>query len=383
MLPRRKPFGLTRTDLLLPAVLVLAGCVEVLVADVNRPVALVSTTLAGGLLVGRRRWPTICAVGSCLAIVVRTRLGVSEEELVVPLALIFTACAVLGRYSRLVPGLVGLTVVNVAVHEVDGLQVPTPGDVLWVLTVTAGPWLGGRLVLTHARNSEELTARAQRLVVEQRQLSERLVADERRRIARELHDIIAHSLSVMVVQAGAAADVVHHDPDTAARALAEIQRAGRSALDETGRLLHLLREEAESELDPQPTIADLPGLIEVFRSAGLDVDLEVDGPTEDLPAGVDLSIYRIVQEGLTNALKHAPHSPVTVKLRRGLGEVDIELRNAHGPGAGQPSDPRPPSGRGLIGMRERLAMFGGNLDAGPTDDGGYRVHAHLPLAAEP
>ena len=191
-------------------------------------------------------------------IVVRTRLGVSEEELVVPLALIFAACAVLGRYSRLVPGLVGLTVVNVAVHEVDGLQVPTPGDVLWVLTVTAGPWLGGRLVLAHARNSEELTARAQRLVVEQRQLSERLVADERRRIARELHDIIAHSLSVMVVQAGAAADVVRHDPDTAARALAEIQRAGRSALDETGRLLHLLREEAESELDPQPTIATSP-----------------------------------------------------------------------------------------------------------------------------
>ncbi len=373
------PFGLTRTDLLLPAVLTLAGCVEVLGADVNRPVALASTALAGTLLVGRRRWPTVCAVAACLVLVARTRLGVSEEELVVPLALIFTSCYVLGRYAGLASGLVGLTAVDLSVHLSEGLQLPTADDVLWVLTLTGGPWLAGRMVFVHVRNSEEHAARAQRLEVEQRQLGERLVADERRRIARELHDIIAHSLGLMVVQAGAAADVLRHDPDAAERALAEIQRAGRSALDETGRLLHLLREEAASELDPQPTIADLSRLVEEFRSAGLAVTLQVDGPTDSLPAGVDLSVYRIVQEGLTNALKHAPGSPVTVSLRRGSGGVDIELRNARRPGASPPSH----SGRGLVGMRERLAVFGGDLDAGPTEDGGYRVHAYLPLGAGP
>ena len=158
-------------------------------------------------------------MGACLVIVVRTRLGVPEEELVVPLALIFTACCALGRYADLVPAWLGSPLSMSPSMRVDGLQVPTAGDVLWVLTLTAGPWLAGRLVLRPRPPRRGTHRQAQRLVVEQRQLSERLVADERRRLARELHDIIAHSLSVMVVQAGAAADVVRRDPDTAARAL--------------------------------------------------------------------------------------------------------------------------------------------------------------------
>ncbi len=181
----------------------------------------------------------------------------------------------------------------------------------------------------------------------------------------------------MVVQAGAASDLLRRDPGAAERALAESQRAGRSALEETGRLLHLLREDADSELKPQPAAGDLPGLVEVFHSAGLDVELVIEGSTDGLPPGVDLSVYRIVQEGLTNALKHAPRSPASVTVRRDPGGVDIELRNT------EERDPRPvSSGRGLVGMRERVAVYGGALDAGPTDDGAFRVHAHLPLPTD-
>lgn len=372
------PFGLTRADVLLPAVLAAAASIEVLVADVNRPVALVSTLLAGILLLGRRRWPIVAGVAACLVLILRTELGVPEDELVVPVAILFTGFYALGRYTGLAPGLAALGLVNVAVHVSERAEAPSLADAVWVLTISGGPWLAGRLILAHSRRGEALTAQARQLVLEQRQLGERLVADERRRIARELHDIIAHSLSVMVVQAGAAADVLRRDPDTAARALEEIQRAGRSALDETGRLLHLLREDADSQVGPQPAAADLPGLVEVFRSAGLDVDLVVDGSTAGLPAGVDLSVFRIVQEGLTNVLKHAPRSRVVVTLHRAPGGVNVELCNADARAAGEAV----PSGRGLIGMRERVAVFGGDLDAGPTGDGGYRVHAHLPLLAE-
>jgi signal transduction histidine kinase len=371
------PLGLTRSDVLLPLALTLLGVVEALVTDVNRPAAVATTVAVGILLCGRRRWPVSCAVGSCLVLVAQAGLGVPEDELVVPLLLIFTACFALGRYADLVGGIAGLLVVDLAVHESEGLQVPSAQDVLWVLTLTAGPWLAGRLVAAHVRRGEELARQAQQLVVEQAQLSERLVADERRRLARELHDIIAHSISVMVVQAGAASDLLRRDPDATARALAEIQAAGRSALDETGRLLHLLRENADSELGPQPAAGDLPGLVESFRSAGLDVRLAIDGSTDGLPAGVDLSIFRIVQEGLTNALKHAPRSPVLVMVRRDPDGVDIELRTTEGRGV-QPAS----SGRGLVGMRERVAVFGGALDAGPTDDGGFRVHARLPLPTD-
>jgi signal transduction histidine kinase len=373
----RPPLGLERSDVLPPAALTLAGTVEAVVSDVNVPVAVLGIVAAGVLLCGRRRWPLVSAVGTCLVLVLQSRLGVPEDELVVPLALVFTAFFALGRYAGLVEGLAGLVVVDVMVHESDGLVLPTASDVLWVLTLTAGPWLAGRAVRAHARRGEELARQSHQLILEQRQLGERLVADERRRIARELHDIIAHSLSVMVVQAGAASDLLRCDPDAAARALGEIQRSGRAALDETGRLLRLLREDVDAELDPHPSAGDLPGLVEVFRAAGLDVELVLQGSTEGLPAGVDLSVFRIVQEGLTNALKHAPRSRAVVTVRRDADGIDVELRNARGRRVGPVS-----SGRGLVGMRERVAVFGGALDAGPTDEGGYRVHARLPLPTD-
>ena len=266
---------------------------------------------------------------------------------------------------------------DAAVHVESRWAMPAAQDVLWVGLLTAGPWLFGRLVRSHVRANEELAAQGRRLVEEQRELAQRAVADERRRIARELHDVIAHSLSVMVVQAGAAASALRTDPDTTERGLEEIQRAGRSALAETGRLLHLLRDTEEADLAPQPSAAQLPELVEVFRAAGLDVDLVLDGSTEGLPAGVDLSVYRIVQEGLTNVLKHAPGTAVKVGYHRRPDGVDIDLRS----GRGQSQSDIASTGRGLVGMRERVAVFGGDLKATTTDDGGYVVRARLPLVA--
>ena len=369
----------TRTDLGLPIALAVLGVAEVLFTDVPRVPAAASTLVACALLVGRRRLPATLATAACLVIVLQGWLGVDEEDLVIPLMIIFAGCYALGRHADTVPGVIGLVLVDTAVHVESGWAVPAAQDVLWVGVLTVGPWLFGRLVRSHARANDELADQGRRLVEEQRQLAERAVADERRRIARELHDIIAHSLSVMVVQAGAAESALRTHPDTAERGLQEIQRAGRAALAETGRLLHLLRDIDEPDLSPPPSAAQLPELVDVFRAAGLDVDLVLDGSTDGLPAGVDLSVYRIVQEGLTNVLKHAPGAAVRVGYHRHPDGIDIDLRS----GRGRPRPDVQPeiasTGRGLVGMRERVAVFGGDLDATTTDDGGYVVRARLPV----
>jgi signal transduction histidine kinase len=368
------PLGLTRTDVALPSVLAAVGSVEALLADVHNSVAIATMLAAGLLLCVRRRWPVVTAVGAFSLLSLQARRGVPEDDLVVPLAIVLTACFSLGRYAGPVRGVAGLVVVNGMVHLSERLELPSAQDVLWVLTLTAGPWLAGRLMLDHVRRGDALAAQAHQLMLEQRQVSERLVADERRRIARDLHDVIAHSVSVMVVQAGAGADLLDRDPAATQRALEEIQRAGRSALDETGRLLHLLRDDAGPDVGPQPSAGDLPGLVDAFRTAGLDVELEIHGPTDGLPAGVDLSVFRVVEEGLTNALKHAPHGHVQVSVRRDPAGVDVDLLSTDGPGA-EPAA----SGLGLIGMRERVAIFGGDLDTGPTANGGHQLHARLPI----
>lgn len=365
------------TELTLPIGLAVLGVVEVMLTDVPRGLAAVTTVVACSLLIGRRRMPATMATAACLVVVVQGWLGIDEQDLVVPLGIIFTGCYALGRHASTVPGAVGLVMLDTAVHLESGWALPTAQDVLWVGVLTAGPWLFGRVARSHARVNEELAIQGQRLVEEQRQLAERAVADERRRIARELHDVIAHSLSVMVVQAGASASALRTDLDTAERGLQEIQRAGRSALAETGRLLHLLRDAEESDLAPQPSASRLSDLVEVFRAAGLDVGLVLDGSTDGLPAGVDLSVYRIVQEGLTNVLKHAPGTTVHVGYHRRPDCIDIDLRS----GRGRFPPSMASTGRGLVGMRERVAVFGGELHTTTTDDGGYVVAAWLPLVA--
>jgi signal transduction histidine kinase len=229
-------------------------------------------------------------------------------------------------------------------------------------------------VFVHARR--EATALVQRNAALQQQ-AERALAAERARIARELHDIVAHHLSVMILQAAGA----QASGKPAAEALGKIERSGREALTEMRRLLGVLREPAEGAgVAPQPGMAELADLAEGVRAAGLPVRLAVDGGHAAVPAAVDVSAYRIVQEALTNVLKHAgpAHADVTVGCADGAVVIEVTDDGAGGVGAAASA-----GGHGLVSMRERVAMFGGELRAGPRPGGGFAVRARLPLSDGP
>jgi signal transduction histidine kinase len=226
--------------------------------------------------------------------------------------------------------------------------------------------------------AETLTARAELLEREQELRAHEAVAEERARIARELHDLVAHNVSVMVVQAGAERHALGDSQASTRDVLRSIEQAGRQALAEARRLLGMLRRDGDSqELEPQPNIDQIKFLVEQVQRAGLPVKIEVEGERVPLPAGVDLCAFRIVQEGLTNALKHAGPAHAEVLLRYAPGALDVEIRD-DGRGIAQANGDG--AGHGLIGMRERVALYGGQLETGPREGGGFEVHAHLPLA---
>jgi signal transduction histidine kinase len=201
------------------------------------------------------------------------------------------------------------------------------------------------------------------------------VVEERARIARELHDVIAHHVSMIVLQAGAERRVLDQADSSARETLETIERSGRSALTETRRLLGMLRGADDQPLAPQPRLGDVPLLIGQVREAGLPVDLCVDGEQRELPAGIELSAYRIVQEALTNALKHAGNAHARVSIRYRPESLEIEVADdGDGAAAGHGG------GHGLVGMRERVALYGGRLDASRQPGGGFVVHVTLPVA---
>lgn len=201
------------------------------------------------------------------------------------------------------------------------------------------------------------------------------VSAERARIARELHDILAHSVSVMVVQAGAAEQVVDDDPDFVRHALERIRSTGTASLDEVRRVVAMLRDPDDTvTLDPQPGIARLQDLVDAAKTHGLTVQLDAHGDLEAIPAGVGLAVYRIVQESLTNVRKHSNASEARIQVRATGGGIEVDIHDN-----GSPSRPAPPTrlGHGLIGMRERAALYGGNVTAQQTDTG-FRITAVLP-----
>jgi signal transduction histidine kinase len=222
------------------------------------------------------------------------------------------------------------------------------------------------------RSSQARTAiaRADELEAER----ERVLEEERARIARELHDVIAHSVSVMIVQAGAARLTLNGEAHRATESLLSVERAGRQALDEMRRLLGMLRQgNAEPQLAPQPGLGDIEQLVDQVRAAGLPIALEVEGTPVALAPGVDLSAYRIVQEALTNAIKHANARSARLRLRYEADAVAIEVVDD---GVGGTVNG---TGHGLVGMRERVELYRGTLEAGALADGGFRVHARLPV----
>jgi signal transduction histidine kinase len=256
------------------------------------------------------------------------------------------------------------------------LPAPTVSDFVFPMLFFAAAWAAGRTVRHRTQLAGELHEAAVRAREEREAEEARAVAEERRRIARELHDVVAHSLSVMVVQAGGARRILGQDPGRAEEAAARIEATGRAALGEMRRLLGVLHRDEEPALAPQPTLAALDGLVERARAAGLGVALVQTGTPRPLPAGVDLTAYRVVQEGLTNALKHAGPVATEVRLRwedDGLALAVLSAPGRAGAGGG--------TGHGLIGMRERVALCGGDLAAGPRPGGGFAVEARLPAPA--
>ncbi len=250
------------------------------------------------------------------------------------------------------------------------------------ILVAAVPVLAGVVVRTRRGNTERLA------VQERRHEGERAVLEERQRIARELHDVVAHHMSVIAIQAEAAPYKVPEPPKELVESFAEIRASALSGLKELRRVLGVLRSDAPGTA-PQPGLDDLDGLLESARSAGVTVTAGVSGTRRPLPAGVDLSAYRIVQEALSNAMRHAPGAAVQVKLYYGDAALVVKVRNDRcapetrssaerdgGPGEGG-------GGHGIIGMRERATMLGGNLQAGPTEKGDFLVTAALPLDDEP
>lgn len=237
------------------------------------------------------------------------------------------------------------------------------------------PWGAGLALRRHRRQAAELRDLARQLKRERDERARAAVVEERTRIARELHDVVAHSVSVIAVQADAAEAALARDPERSREPLAAIKRTAREALVEMRWLLGILRQaEDELGLAPQPGMRQLDSLVEQARRAGLPVEVEIDGRPKPLPAGVDLSAYRIVQEGLTNVRKHAGSARARVEVRYGDAELDVAVLD-DGKGSGDGRD----AGHGLVGIRERVALLGGELRAGKRDEGGYELRARLPL----
>ena len=269
--------------------------------------------------------------------------------------------------DRLIPG----RTVNIGVFDIE---------LVLFLPLGAGLALGAHVLQRRARRQASLEARAVRLEQEREEAARAAVAEERRRIARDLHDVVAHSVSVMTVQAGAARLLLAEEPARAREPLLSVEATGRQALTELRRLLGLLRsEEGERALGPRPGLAALPELLAQTRTAGLPVELSVEGePPRSVAPGVELAAYRIVQEALTNARKHAGAARASVAVRYGNGALELVVAND---GAPVVRDGRP-RGHGLVGMRERAALYGGTLEAGPRAEGGFVVRARLPLEAD-
>lgn len=361
-------------DAWLPALLVVLGAAELVsLGTPGWSVAVGLQVGAGVLLVFRRVYPLVVGPVSSALLLLVPWFGPQLDQAATPILFFILAIFSLARWIADLRGVVGLVAILV-IFLLDYAFVDPRDhdwtDVMFVLSLAVPPYVFGRIV----RRLDD----QRRLLSEQQELiRDQAVAAERERIARELHDVIAHSLSAMVVQTAAAQDMLRSSPDRAAELLQSVADTGRRALEETGRLLHLIRDDAdELGLRPAPGVRDLAALIDSFSSSGLQVEAGLDLPTRDLPSGVDVSAYRVVEELLTNALRYA-NGPVELVVSVGPDRVWISSANPVGRRGPQVAG----SGLGLQGMTERVALLGGTLHR--AEDGGrFAVEVEFPLARE-
>jgi len=353
--------------------------------QLSLPGAVISL-IACTALVLRRRFPlpvlavtTVAAIGYAAVEGVKSPIG---------LALAVAAYTVVVTKDRLTRT---VACVVVAIIMVAAATILTDGDLLANLSVAVLVLLAaaiGEAVRYRRAYQAEIEERLRRVELDQEEEARRRIIEERLRIAHELHDVIAHHIALMNVQAGVASHLLRDQPDEAERALALVRDGGRTVLQELTVLLGVLRRSDQSGLPtaPSPSLRQVGPLIESFASAGLQVDHQAGEPLGELPDVIELTAYRILQESLTNVVKHAPGARVRVELTRRGGELTLDVTDdggtpvgAGGPAAGAGHGLTAGTGHGLIGMRERVAAVAGRLEAGPVDGGGFRVHAVLPL----
>ena len=350
---------------------------EVFVENLQ-PVWITAPLMALGCsaLYWRRRYPILVGIAVVSMAILQAAIGMSLHTAVGPVVGIFFVSWAIGAYEPRRRAVLGLVVLVCGMWVAMGIDLLrhtdhyAGTDFPWVGALVATPGVLGIAFGARTRSLHAAEARARQLELERREA----VVAERARIARELHDVIAHSVSVMTVQAGAAEEMLKRDPGRALEPVRAVQETGRQALVEMKRLVGILRDDDdEIGLAPQPGLADLDRLVEQMRDAGLPVEVRIEGERRPLPLGVDLSAYRVVQEALTNALKHAGRASAIVTVCYGESDVTIDVAD-DGDGGVKTSD-----GHGLIGMRERIGVFGGTFAAGPRDAGGFAVSVRLPL----
>ena len=335
-------------------------------------------------IVFRRRSPLGALLVASAGISVHILVGWPEGSL--PLAVLFLTYTV-GAWCAQRQAVIGLAVVCVTVLTLTLAGAPGLGAVgmVGVLTQFAAAWTLGVAMRNRRAATDARVREAEERAEAERQTAARVIAEERLRIAQELHDVIAHSMSVIAVQAGAGAHVLDDQPEQARAALEAISATSRGTLTEIRRLLGVLRDQAgELSRTPAPALTDLPRLVDDVRAAGVPVTLHVEGSADAVNAGVELSAYRVVQEALTNVIKHAgTPNRVDVTVRHLPGSLAVEVvDDGRGLAArstnGSLDTPFDGTGHGLIGMRERVELWGGELSVGPAPGGGYRVKALLP-----
>jgi signal transduction histidine kinase len=344
----------------------------------DRPQAALSALVLCGAIGARRRWPLGSVLAGVAAESVEAAFGGSLADHVVValpagILLFYAAGAFLDqRRARiaLVAGVLGLLPgVLLTPHVVS--------DLFFEPVILAFlPWLCGRWLRERADRARRFRELSERLDAKREQRASSAADQERMWIARELHDVIAHYLSVIVLQAGGARMVIGSQPERAADAMRVVEGAGRQALAEVRHLLGVLGAEPSSGLAPQPGIATIEDLVARTRAAGLETDLLVDGMPKDVSPALALCAYRIVQEGLTNTIKHAGPARATVRLRWADERLELEIADD---GRGSAAIDHGPAGHGIIGMRERAALHQGSVQIAAGNGRGYLVHASLPL----
>jgi signal transduction histidine kinase len=372
---RTRPAQPPRDDAVLAAVFLVLSLVQVAVAPIAGPVTSVVIAVGSTLpLAWRRTYPAAAALAGTAVWAIPTSDGFLLLGYVIAGLLFYS----LGAWEPRLWRTVVVSVVGIAVGVVMTLLGPEhPTAAIGAVLVVVGPVAAGRLV-AHQRAQTARLRELTGLLVRERAVAERAaLAEERARIARELHDVIGHEVTVIALQADAAAAALAKAPERAAAPIDAIRRSATEALAEMRRVVGMLRVAEEEDLRPQPGLVDVPALVEQSRAAGAEVALTLRPPGRPTHASVELAAYRLVQEALTNARRHSPGAPVDVRVVGDDAEVVVEVVNRRD--GAIPAPRSESSGFGLVGMRERVRLLGGRLDAGPTDGGGFALTARLPL----